>query len=862
MAGLSPQPHSGVDELAEDSLPLSLLQRVGGGNGVFRGNWAAGTRRQREGVTSSLTLCASILGVIFLVSQCYLWDRRGLKARHQGRRLAHDVDSEFLDFAEALSSLCEGVELGEFLDLGASPFHLYTLGSPSSSAVAHEQPFNRTLPPEEGEPPAKAFRGSEEESAHGVSSSLPPSGLGMQAQGGPVFEGLAVYVDGAEAQPSGLDDLKLESVGHSSEEWLKKQLDFDTITASVMGGEDVADWLGDSEQPSSSDTMVQGVNDYLGSGSSNAALDTFPPFGAASASQTDQKESGGALPWQKHSGDFAAPGGLVSTAGMRQEPYSLSSSSSKYDGAQYAGGQPLVAMSEQSPHIPAPGQIAFTDPTAQPFQPPVTTQVNQLLHQPIQFGGGVGAPQEWQTASQFQALAAPHPSSSVSGLQPPSSTLVEEARWHYETPMRTLPLPSSEKAESSLQGVGEPQALTEQRLENTLSQLPADASQAKTQDQQTVSFEQLRKEGFISLDAPLLVTPAAQKLQELLRRGPSVGGTPLLTGQGDDLPQPPWPYPGELSSGLPMHPGLDQSPFSPLLRGGLDYVRESARLVEVRGMAFRWLVQAHEQMLLFRKAEHAGNAVMFSFCTLTPQLRNKAKSALPFTVYCLQPDNAFTLGLYGDPLGSWTGLRRNGLAAAEHLFYRLPTASPLKTSLDYDPTAVAHGKRLPLVQMLLPIRSLLSRRHLNKVDTLRLLYEGERLVTFTKSYMTGDLKSKRSCDLVVPVASRFLVADALCCLCIVLGEEAMQKDLWWTPVISEMFALLESWVPSTRPSFHDTLLKAVLQAGEVYKTGGRPPAETVVNIKRGIFCHMFSHPYFKKPAWRPWREDDAFCSLL
>ncbi|KAL8442768.1 hypothetical protein Emag_006252 [Eimeria magna] len=194
-----------------------------------------------------------------------------------------------------------------------------------------------------------------------------------------------------------------------------------------------------------------------------------------------------------------------------------------------------------------------------------------------------------------------------------------------------------------------------------------------------------------------------------------------------------------------------------------------------------------------------------------------------------------------------------------HLYYRLPRAPHAKEVRSFNVWNVLQGRRPHLASLLNSIRTELVKPDLTLEETQQLFVNVTRLVHFTNSYHKHPLFSKRSYELVAPLGSRLLIADALFCACAVLGPP-LKKHMWWNYVVGRMLVPPPCWSREVKGGHREKLVRRLLAAAEIYRRGDRPSAQDVVEFKRALFVDVKAPTYFRSPEWDPWREDDGYGS--
>lgn len=194
---------------------------------------------------------------------------------------------------------------------------------------------------------------------------------------------------------------------------------------------------------------------------------------------------------------------------------------------------------------------------------------------------------------------------------------------------------------------------------------------------------------------------------------------------------------------------------------------------------------------------------------------------------------------------------------ATHPYYRLPLAHPGADlpAFDVRKTLVYTGIASGIAEKLHPVRVLLLQQQLSLGDMQLLLKHGQRLLSYAQKFLTRKISASKLSHAIEPLSRRFLVADALWCICSVLGP-AMQKEKWWTQLLDKMANGLSARLQMEVLIAKDPFFCKLLAAMHLYRKGKRPSAKTVVLLKQSIFRPARSTREFKKSRWDPWRRDD------
>ncbi|KAL8275651.1 hypothetical protein Esti_000426 [Eimeria stiedai] len=195
-----------------------------------------------------------------------------------------------------------------------------------------------------------------------------------------------------------------------------------------------------------------------------------------------------------------------------------------------------------------------------------------------------------------------------------------------------------------------------------------------------------------------------------------------------------------------------------------------------------------------------------------------------------------------------------------HLFYRLPIAEPPeqdKMDNEMAPSFWAMP-RLSLAGALRPVQLLLNKEYLNAKEARELIIASRTLLRFAFT-LAAPIVTRHPAHLCTQLGRRFLVADAMRSLELVLGSH-FQRSYVWDDVKRKLLAPPVHWkrrpLPAVLRGTREEQVELMLRAMEKYRLGERPSPQTVVYLKRELLCYCDSPPAFKKGDWEPWREDE------
>lgn len=158
---------------------------------------------------------------------------------------------------------------------------------------------------------------------------------------------------------------------------------------------------------------------------------------------------------------------------------------------------------------------------------------------------------------------------------------------------------------------------------------------------------------------------------------------------------------------------------------------------------------------------------------------------------------------------------------------------------------------------LLGIKKLFDLKVLDQqaVNTLMSLVEG--LIGSVWHYAQRRHRSNRPVFVAEVVAVYFLAFDAIVCTIQLLGD-SMDVSSWWKKFIAvfnlDASALLPS-ISNRVSVVNRRLVRRLVDAIHIYKTGMRPPPGDVIALKNSIFCSPVAPSVFKDRKWDPWREN-------
>lgn len=190
-----------------------------------------------------------------------------------------------------------------------------------------------------------------------------------------------------------------------------------------------------------------------------------------------------------------------------------------------------------------------------------------------------------------------------------------------------------------------------------------------------------------------------------------------------------------------------------------------------------------------------------------------------------------------------------------HPFYRLPTASYSQNLIPFSFERVnMYKRRISLPYVLTPVQQLLAKLRLPRDDLQSLIFLSEKLVKIAFSMDTFPKGTIPLYEVQESVMRRFLIADALWSICVVVGS-SMQKEMWWDQVMDILAFSPNVQISSARGK--DSRLRLVRQfiaALCIYREGRRPSAEEVIELKREVLFSPDAPALFRARGYDKLRQ--------
>ncbi|CDI84526.1 hypothetical protein, conserved [Eimeria acervulina] len=194
-----------------------------------------------------------------------------------------------------------------------------------------------------------------------------------------------------------------------------------------------------------------------------------------------------------------------------------------------------------------------------------------------------------------------------------------------------------------------------------------------------------------------------------------------------------------------------------------------------------------------------------------------------------------------------------------HPFIHLPQLDPNVRREDIKTGPLETCVRCePLVFHLKALRTWFLQRSICKLEAMKMFDVAQRLASRTVLSMVAPVDGLRPAVAAESLGRRFLAFNAVYGALQVLGPTSELRKAWEAMILS---------VPTTyshtprcpiegKYGFHYTLAKQLSEALELYKLGGAPTDEDIIEIKRKLFCTELSPKRFREASWSLWRKDD------
>ncbi|KAL8429754.1 hypothetical protein ACSSS7_006370 [Eimeria intestinalis] len=198
-----------------------------------------------------------------------------------------------------------------------------------------------------------------------------------------------------------------------------------------------------------------------------------------------------------------------------------------------------------------------------------------------------------------------------------------------------------------------------------------------------------------------------------------------------------------------------------------------------------------------------------------------------------------------------------------HPFYRLPVLLPgaMRRVFRPDFPVSPDVPSSSTAAVLNCARNLLSKPSLNTDEAEKLMRVLETLANFALTRTAGTHSAIKPLFIVArQLGVAFLILDTMVCGLQLFGPH-MAPEHWWTRFaghFSTDYSL--PFLPKNPTQEHErnrTLVRKLLSAIKMLKTGVRPNAEDVVGLKQALLCLSYSPLFFRKTLWDSWRQQNA-----
>ncbi|KAL8443903.1 hypothetical protein Emed_006498 [Eimeria media] len=200
------------------------------------------------------------------------------------------------------------------------------------------------------------------------------------------------------------------------------------------------------------------------------------------------------------------------------------------------------------------------------------------------------------------------------------------------------------------------------------------------------------------------------------------------------------------------------------------------------------------------------------------------------------------------------------LGFEDHPFFRLPQVLPHAIRRKFE---MIEEYRLgysgsSCFLMLQKMHELFLKPVLDPDDVEELLCASESLARYAHTHVHRDrLVRVKPVRVIRQLGLHFIILDSLVCARQLLGSYMIPEE-WWDPLMSSFstdyaLQLYSRAKPITK--FNYDLITRLRAAVELLKTGVRPEAEEIVNLKKMLFCSPYSAARFKETHWDLWRQD-------
>ncbi|KAL8429753.1 hypothetical protein ACSSS7_006369 [Eimeria intestinalis] len=223
-----------------------------------------------------------------------------------------------------------------------------------------------------------------------------------------------------------------------------------------------------------------------------------------------------------------------------------------------------------------------------------------------------------------------------------------------------------------------------------------------------------------------------------------------------------------------------------------------------------------------------------------------------------------TSGALSGELPSTRAVGTRQLGPEGHPFFRLPRILPgsvrreFRSIRDYarssSPRSYSH--------LLLQMHDLFLKPALGPDEVEELMCAAELLLCFVYYHPSNGLQPPFSpAHIVRYLGPRLFILDYLFCARQLVGMQTISDEGWQAITLDIQSDFPKIQQPhasaSARTHYNYDLAKRLAAAVSLLKSGVRPGAEELVDLKRMLLCSPNADPRYKAPRWDPWRADDA-----
>ncbi|KAL8450081.1 hypothetical protein Emed_002663 [Eimeria media] len=194
----------------------------------------------------------------------------------------------------------------------------------------------------------------------------------------------------------------------------------------------------------------------------------------------------------------------------------------------------------------------------------------------------------------------------------------------------------------------------------------------------------------------------------------------------------------------------------------------------------------------------------------------------------------------------------------KHPYVRIPRLLPGVVPMPLDVEAI-FDKRGPQRHTYLLREAheiLVHRPILLQQDANYLVSLAELLANHMYHTMATDLTRESPYKATSLLARRFLIFDILYSASAALNAD-WPRQRWWKFLAERVPTEVDSDSYGKHShAFYLALIEDMVEALRLFKKGERPHEESIISIKRRLFCSEHTTYYMKASCWNEWREDD------